>query len=66
LLYARDRDSKNRLEYNEFAYKKTYDHHKLEDRFQKEANFYSHLCKATDKKIAYNKSCLYLVVSLQI
>jgi len=38
-LYARDRDSKNMLAYNEFAYKKTNDHCKLEDRFQKKANF---------------------------
>jgi len=38
-LYARDRDSKNILEYNEFEYKKTNDHCKLEDRFQKKANF---------------------------
>ena len=36
-LYARDRDSKNRLAYNEFAYKKTKDDCKLEDKFQKKA-----------------------------
>jgi len=34
-LYARYRDSKNRLAYNEFAYIKTKEYHKLEDRFQK-------------------------------
>jgi len=34
-LYSRDRDSKNRLAYNEFAYKKTKDYCKSEDRFQK-------------------------------
>jgi hypothetical protein len=34
-LYARDRDSKNRLAYNEIAYKKTKDDCKLEVRFQK-------------------------------
>jgi len=34
-LYARDRDCKNRLAYKEFAYKKTYNHCKIEDRFQK-------------------------------
>jgi len=28
-LYARDRDSKNRLEYNEFAFKKTKDNCKV-------------------------------------
>ncbi len=38
-LYARDRDSKNRLEYNEFEYKKTKDDCKLEDRFQKKGHF---------------------------
>jgi len=38
-LYARDRDSKKMHAYNEFAYKKTNDHCKLEDRFQKKANF---------------------------
>jgi len=32
-LYARDRDSKNMLPYNEFAYKKINNHCKLEDRF---------------------------------
>jgi len=34
-LYARDRDSKNRLAYNKFAYKKTKDYCKSDDRFQK-------------------------------
>jgi len=38
-LYARDRDSKNMLAYNECAYKKTKDYHKLEDRFQKKGHF---------------------------
>jgi len=38
-LYARDRDSKNRLAYNEFAYKKTKDDCKLEVRFQKKGHF---------------------------
>jgi len=38
-LYARDKDSKNMLAYNEFAYKKTNDHCKLEDRFQKKGHF---------------------------
>jgi hypothetical protein len=36
---VRYRDSKNRLAYNEFAYKKTKDYHKLEDRFQKKGDF---------------------------
>ncbi len=43
LLYARDRDSNNRLAYNfafnKFAYKKTKDYCKLEDRFQKRDHF---------------------------
>jgi len=34
-FYSRDRDSKHRLKYNEFAYKKTKDDSKLEFRFQK-------------------------------
>ncbi len=34
-LYARDRDLKICLLYNEFAYKKTNDDHKIEDRFYK-------------------------------
>jgi len=38
-LNARDRDSKNMLTYNEFAYKKTNNHCKLEDRFQKKGHF---------------------------
>jgi len=59
-LYARDRDSKNMLEYNEFAYKKTNDHCKLEDRFQKKAIFQSHIRKFPDKKTAYNEGRLYL------
>jgi hypothetical protein len=39
LLYARDRDSKNRLAYNEFAYKNTKDNCKFEDRFQENGHF---------------------------
>jgi len=38
-LYARDRNSKNRLAYNEFAYKKTKDNYKFEDRFQENGHF---------------------------
>jgi len=38
-LYSRDWDSKNLLAYNEFAYKKIYNHCKLEDRFQKKGHF---------------------------
>ena len=38
-VYARDRDRKNMLAYNEFAYKKTKDDCKLEDRFQKNGQF---------------------------
>jgi len=54
--YARDRDSKNMLAYNEFAYKKTNDHCKLEDRFQKKANF--SIREIADKKTAYNEGRL--------
>jgi len=43
LLYARDRNFKNMLAYNEFAYKKTYDHCKLEDRFQKKKTFFNRI-----------------------
>jgi len=46
-LYARDRDSKNRLAYNGFAYKKTKDYCKSEDMFQKRVHFW----------IAYMQSC---------
>jgi len=46
------------LEYNEFAYKKTNNHCKLEDRFQKKAIFQSHICKVADKKTAYNEGRL--------
>ena len=38
-LYARDKDRKNKLAYNNFAYKKTTDDRKLEDRFQKNGQF---------------------------
>jgi len=38
-LYARDRYSKNRLAYNEFAYKKIKNDCKLEVRFQKKGHF---------------------------
>jgi hypothetical protein len=58
-LYARDRDSKNRLAYNEFAYKKTKDDCKLEVRFQKKAISGLHILKIADKKTAYNEGCLY-------
>ena len=36
---ARDRDRKNMLAYNEFAYKMTKDDFKLQDRFQKNGQF---------------------------
>jgi len=39
-LYARDMDSKNRLAYNKFAYKKTKGDCKSEDRFQKRGHFW--------------------------
>jgi hypothetical protein len=53
-LYSRDRDPKNRLAYNEFAYKKLKDDCKLEDRFQKKAIPGSHI-----RQIAYNEGGLY-------
>jgi len=57
-LYARDRDFKNSLAYNEFAYKKTKDYCKLEDRFQKKVISGSHIRKIADKKTAYNEGGL--------
>jgi len=39
-LYARVRDCKNRLAYNEFAYKKTKDYCKSVDRFLKRCHFW--------------------------
>jgi len=55
------------LAYNEFAYKKTNDHYKLEDRFQKKGHF---SITITDKKTAFNEGRLYsnkiLVDHLQI
>jgi hypothetical protein len=56
---VRDRDFKNSLTYNEFAYNKTKDYCKLEDRFQKKAIFQLHICKIADKKTAYTKGRLY-------
>ncbi len=38
-LYAIDRDQKYMLAHNKFAYKKTKDDRKLEDRFQKYVQF---------------------------
>jgi len=49
-LYARNRDSKNSLAYNEFAYKKTKDYCKLEGRFQKKAIFQFYICKIAEKR----------------
>jgi len=46
-LYARDKDSKNTLTYNESAYKKTKKYCKLEDRLQKKGYFW----------IAYMRNC---------
>ncbi len=47
------------LAYNEFAYRKTNDHCKLEIRFQKKAIFQSHIHEFTGKKTAYNEGRLY-------
>jgi len=55
-------DSKNMLAYNEFAYKKTNDHCKLEDRFQKKRPFFNR--KFADKKTAYNEGRLYSFIRL--
>jgi len=49
------------LAYNEFTYKKTNDHCKLEERFQKKAIFQSHIWEFADKKTAYNEGRLYKV-----
>jgi hypothetical protein len=55
----RDRDLKNRLEYNKSAYKNTRDDCKSEDRFQKRGHFWSaYICEIADKKTAYNEGCL--------
>jgi len=59
-LYARDRDSKNMLAYNEFAYKKINNHCNLEDRFQKKGHFsIAYIRELADKKTAYNEGRLY-------
>jgi hypothetical protein len=55
-LYAREKDSKNRL-----AYKKTRDDYKLEDRFQKKAISGLHIHETADKKTTYNEGRLYLI-----
>jgi len=64
LLYSRDRYSKNRLEYNKFAYKKTKDYCKLKYRFLKKAISGSHLCKIADKKTARGQ--LYISYVIQV
>ncbi len=53
------------LAYNEFAYKKIYNHCKLEDRFQKKAIFQSNIRKFADKKTAYNEGRLYTMLSVE-
>ncbi len=51
------------LEYNEFAYKKTNNHCKLEDGFQKKkAIFQSNIRIFADKKTAYNEGHLYFAL----
>ncbi len=54
----------NILEYNEFAYKKTKDYCKLEDKFQKKAISQLHVRKITDKKTPYNEGCMYSYILL--
>jgi len=44
-----ERYLKNMLEYNEFAYKKTNNHCKLEDRFQKKAISQLHIREFAEK-----------------
>jgi hypothetical protein len=59
-LFSRVRDSKNRLAFNKFAYKKTKDYCKSDDRFQKRGHFWiAHIREIADKKTAYNEGCLY-------
>jgi len=60
-LYARDRHSKSRLAYNEFAYKKTKDNCKFEARFQENRHF-SNAHTQNPTKVAYNEGCLYFFV----
>jgi len=56
-LYARERDSKNRLAYkNSHLKRPPKDYCKLEDRFQKKGHFW-----IADKKIEYNEGRLYFV-----
>jgi len=47
------------LTYDEFTYKKTNNHCKLEDKFQKKAIFQLHIREFADKKTAYNEDRLY-------
>jgi len=54
------------LPYNEFAYKKTYNHCKLEDRFQKKVIFQLHIHKFTDKMTAYKEGRLYINIQPEI
>jgi len=44
--------------YNKIAYKKIYNHCKLEDRFQEKAIFQSNICEFADKKTTYNEGRL--------
>jgi len=53
------RNSKNSLAHNKFAYKKTKDYCKSEDRFQKTAISQLHIREIADKKIVYNEGQLY-------
>ncbi len=61
-LYAIDRDRKICLAYKEFAYKKTKDDCKLDDRFCKQHHSQSHACKFADKKTTYKEARLYLLL----
>jgi hypothetical protein len=47
---------KIKLTFNEFAFKKTKDYCKLDDKFEKQGFFtQSYICKITDKKNVNNK-----------
>jgi len=59
-LYARDRDSKNRLVYNEFAYKRPNITINLRIGSRKKAIFQLHIHEIADKKTACNEGRLYL------
>ncbi len=60
-LYTRDRDKKM-LSHNQFAYTKTKNECKLEDRYQKSDQFSVAFTQNRSKKTTYNEGRLYLFV----